>query len=177
MRIRELAALLRFGDELADENSRASSYLLKKDLIPEDSKLYHAFSESLYNFNPDKDSHCIQMGFSLTKNQVQNRYKKGESSIYLLDEIYTRTFKIFQECLYYNRFVSYEYQFHSIIISIEFIDEGFEPFFDTISYRIEEKGYPTLSINNVFEYCGAQLERSNNKLTGDYVHQCVNSSL
>lgn len=96
---------------------------------------------------------------------------------YLLDEIYTRTFKTFQECLYYNRFVSYEYQFHSIIISIEFIDEGFEPFFDTISYRIEEKGYPTLSINNVFEYCGAQLERSNNKLTGDYVHQCVNSSL
>ena len=82
-----------------------------------------------------------------------------------------------RECLYYNRFVSYEYQFHSIIISIEFIDEGFEPFFDTISYRIEEKGYPTLSINNVFEYCGAQLERSNNKLTGDYVHQCVNSSL
>ena len=63
------------------------------------------------------------------------------------------------------------------INSIEFIDEGFEPFFDTISYRIEEKGYPTLSINNVFEYCGAQLERSNNKLTGDYVHQCVNSSL
>jgi hypothetical protein len=45
VRIRELAALLRFGDELADENSRASSYLLKKDLIPEDSKLYHAFSE------------------------------------------------------------------------------------------------------------------------------------
>ena len=34
VRIRELAALLRFGDELADENSRASSYLLKKDLIP-----------------------------------------------------------------------------------------------------------------------------------------------
>ena len=33
VRIRELAALLRFGDELADENSRASSYLLKKDLI------------------------------------------------------------------------------------------------------------------------------------------------
>ena len=105
MRIRELAALLRFGDELADETVVRTSLLAKKGLNNlRICKLYHAFSESLYNFNPDKESHCIQMGFSLTKNQVQNRYKKGESSIYLLDEIYTRTFKTFQECLYYNRF-------------------------------------------------------------------------
>lgn len=168
VRIQELAALLRFGDELADENSRASSYMLEKGLIPEESKLYHAFSESLYNFMPDKESHSIQMGFCLTKQQVQNKYKKENSDIYLLDEIYIRTFKTFQECLYYNRFVNYEHQFHSINIKIEFLDE-FDSFFDPISYRIEEKGYPTLLINNVFEYCGTQLERSANKLTGEYV--------
>lgn len=104
----------------------------------------------------------------MTKQQVQNKYKKENSDIYLLDEIYIRTFKTFQECLYYNRFVNYEHQFHSINIKIEFLDE-FDSFFDPISYRIEEKGYPTLLINNVFEYCGTQLERSANKLTGEYV--------
>lgn len=173
---RELAAFLRFADEMADENSRASNYLLENGLIPEESRLYHSFSASLYNFQPDReDRHTIQMNFSLSSEQVCSTFKKGDTEIYLLDEIYTRTLKTFQESLYYNRFVPFEYQFHTINVTIDFLNEGPEPFFDRISYRIEEKGYPSLSIDNIFEYCANQLERHSNKLTGEYVCNCVNS--
>ena len=47
VRKRLLAALLRFGDELADDYSRASRYMLDAGMIPTDSQIYHRYSDSL----------------------------------------------------------------------------------------------------------------------------------
>lgn len=45
IRLRELAALLRFGDELAEGRQRTSEFMLKNNLIKEGSEIYHKYAE------------------------------------------------------------------------------------------------------------------------------------
>ena len=175
VRMRLLAALLRLGDEMADEASRASAFLYEQDKIVKGSRLFHAFSMSLSSFLPHVDTQEIRMRFNLNKDRCCEVFKKptkdgNEIDTYLLDEIYVRTFKTFHECLYYNRFVSDKLRFNSVSVTIEFYDdENFEPFFDTIGYRLEEKGYPHLQEENVYALCGKDLEKDGAKLNGEFV--------
>lgn len=175
VRMRLLAALLRLGDEMADEASRASAFLFDEGKIVKGSRLFHAFSMSLNSFLPHVDTQEIRMRFNLNKSRCREVFKKptkndGEVDTYLLDEIYERSFKTFHECLYYNRFVSDKLRFNSVNVTIEFYDDdSFEPFFDTIGYRLEEKGYPRLQEENVFVLCGKDLEKDGAKLNGEFV--------
>ena len=175
VRMRLLAALLRLGDEMADEASRASAYLYEQNKIVQGSRLFHAFSMSLSSFLPHVDTQEIRMKFNLNKNRCCEIFKKptkdgGEVDTYLLDEIYVRTFKTFHECLYYNRFVSDKLRFNSVSVTIEFYDDdNFVPFFDTIGYRLAEKGYPRVQEENVYELCGKDLVKDGSKLDGEFV--------
>ena len=175
VRMRLLAALLRLGDEMADEASRASAFLFEQNKIVKGSRLFHAFSMSLNSFLPHVDTQEIGMRFNLNKSRCSEVFKKptkdgGEVDTYLLDEIYERTFKTFRECLYYNRFVSDKLRFNSVSVTIEFYDDdNFIPFFDTIGYRLQEKGYPRLKEENVYALCGKDLEKDGAKLDGEFV--------
>lgn len=174
VRMRLLAALLRLGDEMADEASRASAFLYEQNKIIKGSRLFHAFSISLNSFLPHVDTQEIRMKFNLNKSRCCEIFKKptkeGELDTYLLDEIYVRTLKTFHECLYYNRFVSDKIRLNSVNVTIEFYDdEKFDTFFDAIGYRLEEKGYPRLQEENVYAICGKDLERDGSKLSGEFV--------
>lgn len=174
VRMRMLAALLRIGDEMADEASRASKFLFDENQITEGSRLFHAFSLSLNSFLPYVMSQDVRMKFNLNKNLCNEVFKKptkggGTVDTYLLDEIYERTFKTFHECIYYNRFVPYNIRLNTVSVQIEFYDEeDFEPFFKTIKYRLEEKGYPHLQ-EDIYDLCGIDLEHEGNKLNGEYL--------
>lgn len=178
VRIRMLAALLRLGDEMSDEASRASEFLFDENQLVEGSRLFHAFSISLSSFLPHVHSHDIRLKFNLNRKRCSELFKKttktGNIEIYLLDEIYERTFKTFHECLYYNRFVPEEIRLNTVNVTIEFYDdEDFEPFFPSISYRLEEKGYPHIQEEDVFALCGMDLNRDGNKLNGEYVNNQI----
>ncbi len=174
VRMRLLAALLRLGDEMADEASRASAFLYDENCIVEESRLFHAFSISLSSFLPHVNINEIRMKFNLNKQRCAELYKKptkeGCVDIYLLDEIYERSLKTFRECLYYNRFVPDSIRLNSVNVIIEFYnDEDFDPFFRTIGYRLVEKGYPQLQEKSVFDICGEDLEQNGSKLSGEFV--------
>lgn len=173
VRIRMLAALLRLGDEMADEASRASEFLFDENQIVEGSKLFHAFSISLSSFLPHVHSHDIRMRFNLNRDRCTELFKKptktGYIETYLLDEIYERTFKTFHECLYYNRFVPEDIRLNTVYVAIDFYDDDLDPFFPSISYRLEEKGYPHIQEEDVFALCGMDLNRDGNKLNGEFV--------
>lgn len=174
VRTRLLAALLRFGDELADEYSRASNYRLDENMISLKSKLFHAYSQCLYSFTPRVVSHDVQMKFSLNKVMCTNTFKKGDEDIFLLDEIYCRTTKTFLECMYYNRFVPVEVRLATVSVIISFNDEKTcQEFYKPIQYRIEEKGYPTISEENIFSLCGSDLIRGGKKLNGTFLKEEV----
>lgn len=174
VRMRLLASLLRLGDEMADGASRASSFLYEQNKIVEGSRLFHAFSMSLHTFIPHVDTQEIRMKFNLNKSRCCEVFKKptnnGEVDTYLLDEIYVRTLKTFYECLYYNRFVSDKLRFNSVSVTIEFYDDDdLIPFFDTIGYRLEEKGYPHLQEDNVYVLCSKDLLKDGSRLNGEFV--------
>ena len=181
VRVRLLAALLRLGDEMADDSTRASKFLLNEGLLPvDDSKVFHAFSSCLNSFRPDTESHEVNMKFNLDKKACQEVFSKptktGEKiTILLLDEIYERTLKTYLECLYFNRFVPEEIRFRSVKVKIEFYeDDDFDPFFDTIFYRLEENGYPRM-VDNIFDFCCDDLLRGGQRLDGNYVKRIIES--
>lgn len=170
VRMRLLAALLRLGDEMADEASRASEYLYEEDKVVKESRLFHAFSISLSSFLPHSHGHDVRMKFNLNRKRCYELYKKGDLEVYLLDEIYERTFKTFHECLYYNRFVPDTIRLSTVNVVIDFYDDDdLEPFFPSISYRLEEKGYPRIQEEDVYDLCGSDLCKGGNKLTGEFV--------
>lgn len=179
IKTRMLAALLRLGDEMADETSRASRYLFEENQIIEGSRLFHAFSLSLISFLPHIDSHEVRMKFNLNKDLCNELFKKqnkdGVADVYLLDEIYERTFKTFHECLYYNRFVPDTIRLNTVNVTVDFYDEDFEPFFPSIKYRLEEKGYPHVHEGNIYALCGMDLERDGQKLNGEYVKSKIDT--
>lgn len=180
VRMRMLAALLRLGDEMADEASRASKYLFEENKIVEGSKLFHAFSLSLNSFLPHVDSHEVCMKFNLNKKFCSEVFKKHKKdtiiNTYLLDEIYERTFKTFHECLYYNRFVPDTIRLNTVNVTVEFYDDDFEPFFSSIKYRLEEKGYPHIQEVNIYALCGRDLERDGQKLNGEYIKSKIDDN-
>ena len=181
IRIRMLAALLRLGDEMADEASRASEFLFDENQLIEGSRLFHAFSISLSSFLPHVHSHEIRMKFNLNRKRCSELFKKptksGDVETFLLDEIYERTFKTFHECLYYNRFVPDSIRLNSVNVIIEFYDdEDFDPFYRTIGYRLEEKGYPHVQEESVYELCGKDLEQNGAKLSGEYVKKQISAN-
>ena len=172
IRPRFLAALLRIGDELADESSRASKYLFNKNEIIEGSRLFHAYSLCLESFVPNVDSQQVEMKFNLSK-------KVGDKVVdtYLLDEIYERTMKTFRECLYYNRFVPDTLRLRSVSVLIEFYEaKAYEPYLPPISFRLEEKGYPQIEENDIFKLCKSELHRNGNELRGEFVKNLIENS-
>ena len=178
VRVKLLAALLRLGDELADEYSRASNYRLDEKMISPKSRLFHAYSQCLYSFTPRVVSHDVQMQFSLNKLMCTSTFvkptKEGDKEIYLLDEIYSRTAKTFLECMYYNRFVPVEVRLTTVNVIISFYDEKtYQEFYPSIKYRIEEKGYPSISEDNIFALCGNDLIRDGKELNGTFLKEEV----
>ena len=172
---RLLAALLRLGDELADENSRASSYLLDIEQIPEYSRLFHVFSRCLDTYSAS--SGTINMHFYINKQYATEVFKKKKGSneelVYLIDEIYIRSTKTFTECLYYNRFVPDELRFRTINVNIDFLEDNGEDYYPAISYRLEETGYPSNVSEDIFALVNDQLIRDGNKLTGQYINSIL----
>lgn len=178
VRMRLLAALLRLGDEMADEASRASEFLYDAGKIVEGSRLFHAFSLSLSSFVPHLKSHEVKMKFNLNRKRCNELFKKptnkGLVETYLLDEIYVRTFKTFHECLYYNRFVPDVIRLNTVHVVIDFYDdEDFDPFFPSIVYKLEEKGYPHIQEEDVFALCGNVLSCSGQRLNGEFVKKKI----
>ena len=175
VRPRLLAALLRLGDELADENSRASSYLLDIEQIPEYSRLFHVFSRCLDTYSAS--SGTINMHFYINKQYATEVFKKKKGSneelVYLIDEIYIRSTKTFTECLYYNRFVPDELRFRTINVDIDFLEDNGEDYYPAISYRLEETGYPSNVSEDIFALVNDQLIRDGNKLTGQYINSIL----
>ena len=156
IRQRLLAAILRFADELADDNTRALDIDISK--IPEYSKIYHAYSNSLHTVRIEKedkeDAYFVKLCYFMSIQQAFCSYKKlkRESngniisiSLPLIREIIERTKKMERERRYCSRhFLPYIILKH-IMVEIEIDLGGFEGL-KRIVYTLEETGYPNEDI-------------------------------
>ena len=180
-----LASLLRLGDELAEDNERASNFLIqlneeKKEEEPNylapTSEIYHLYSASIDSCRVDGSEILLELypvDYRLVK-KYPVKTKKGDVEKYLLDEIYDRTFKTFTETLYCNRFLPEGKRINTVRININIVTDNENELIKKISYELKESGYPMMEVNDIFERCQSLKEGSQN-LNGEYIKSLIES--
>ena len=164
-----IASILRLADELADDATRASTFLLEHEKISNESKIYHEYSASLDSCVAKTGTHQIKMNFYLNEGHLSNKYLDVSlNDVFLLDEIYKRTIKTYLECIYCNRFLPEKYRYTTVDVDIyiESTSEHIVP--NPVSFRLMEKGYPELVNKSIFEICGDDLKIEGKILDGNY---------
>lgn len=143
-----LAALLRFGDELADDNTRADIEGLERGTILEGSRIYHRYSQALHTVkierNKENESVELLLCYEFDSAVATQKFRKFDHDKYLLDEIYDRTLKMERERRYCMRYLRPYFSLDRI--KVEIVIQNAEPLkahlSDTIPYTLEESGYP-----------------------------------
>jgi hypothetical protein len=148
---RFLAALLRFADELADDRTRASRFLMGEGKIPASSLIYHKYAHALHSVSVVKDA--VNLKFDLTAEDAMTPIKGDKRTVYLLEEIYARTMKMHRERLYCMRFLRPLIDIDRIDVTIEVFDHGYSQELATISYRLVEAGYPDETKPSIYVLC------------------------
>jgi len=84
-----LASVLRFADEISDDNTRANRFLDDANVIPEKNKLFHAYSFSLSPITIT--GNVIEFRYYINKEYIHNKIPvENTEGIYLYDEILKR---------------------------------------------------------------------------------------
>lgn len=173
-----LSALLRFGDELAEDSTRANRYLLSENKILEGSEIFHAYASALHSVNVDIKGKQVNLLYNIKKDYSINQLQKKDSTKFLLDEIFLRIYKMYIESLYCMRYFPSENKINTLFVKIDFIDDDtFQSYFDTISIKLKENGYPKLHACNIYEICPEDLKyRDNGSITGELVKRIIENT-
>lgn len=168
VRIRLIASILRFADELADDRTRASRFFLKENRIPPLSELHHAYSKSLHTVLIHGSE--IQLAYEFDKATALRKYYKSTNQVYLLDEIFDRTLKMHLERTYCMRFIQHEAMVQlerirvEIKVSSTFDSTKFAETLESFDYSLEEKGYPEKPAKGIVGLCPDLVNRDGQSL-------------
>lgn len=152
VRERLLAAILRFSDELADDQTRAVSTAIENGIIKGASRIYHQYSKSLHTVRvvkqtlseySEKTEFCeICLSYSFDSGLAYEKFDKLGNQIYLIDEIYDRTIKMERERRYCMRFMRRYISLERIHVNIDINDRENSLKSYPVEYVLEERGYP-----------------------------------
>ncbi len=98
IRLQELAAILRFSDELAEGKQRTCSFLIDKKLYKEDSLIYHKYAQ-ITSIYPDRKMGRISITYDIDIPTEFNE-KEQEELKQLLRFTYLRAYKLDEERRY-----------------------------------------------------------------------------
>jgi hypothetical protein len=154
VRAKFLAGILRFADELADDSQRTSTFALQNNAIPEASRLFHKYSASLQSVIIDSKGYAVDLHYDLTRTDAQEEFVKGDTKMYLIDEILHRTVKMHRERTYCMRFLRPTIQIDCINVKINVFrsNKSTDKLF-SIGYRLEDKGYPIMPEQGIYDIC------------------------
>ena len=142
VRVQQLAAILRFADELSDDHTRTSRFLLDNKLIAPESEVYHRFCERLRGVRVDARENVISLRFELNENVAKLKCQKHTDFVYLFDEILTRLTKMHLEHIYCSRFMTPFIHINRIEVSILLCTENYMTVLETIQFVMAPRGYP-----------------------------------
>lgn len=174
-----LAALLRLGDELAEDETRASNFLLEIDKIETTSIIYHLYSSSLNSISLNGNE--ISLVFYLTDKYLNKPFlkqtKKGPMKEYIINEIYERTQKTLLESLYCSRFLPENARFNKVKVKINLLKlENNEEIIPAIGYELKENGYPLLNDGDIYKRCES-LSIQGKKIDGKFVANLIKEQI
>ncbi|MHC0444098.1 HD domain-containing protein [Flavobacterium sp. 3-218] len=170
-----LAALLRLGDELAEDETRASGFLLEIGQIEKTSVIFHLYSASLNSVT--LNSNEISLDFYLTDKYLDRAFEKqtneGIVEEYIINEIYTRTQKTLLESLYCSRFLPENARFNKVKVKINLLKlDSHEEIMPAIGYKLKENGYPFITEEDIYKRCES-LSIMGEKIDGKYVADLI----
>lgn len=181
-----IAALLKFGDELAENSSRADRINTVIDNLPEESKLYHEYALALHSVVPDPVTHQVSMLFQIDENKLKVEFLKKikkkkrlvSQKIFLIDEIYERTLKTHHERLYCMRFMRrYNISFDVIKVAITITLNNSKKI--NQNYILIEGGIGEVNMDEIFRMCPELKERTglvySSKSTTGNLNELANS--
>ena len=132
VRVRELAAILRFADELAEGVQRTSQYMINKGLIQKDSLVFHKYA-SVSEYHIDKGEGRIVLMYNID-------YPLSDISLKdLLEFVYKRILKLDAERRYCKYYASSLQCFLCTEASIKFTVNGDLCDFDLPKISLEDK--------------------------------------
>lgn len=170
IRLRLVASIVRFADELADDRSRADINLLKDRKLPKSSEIYHAYSACLSSVIIKHET--IELHFDINKNYLSEKYGKDDGEIFLIEEIYIRVLKMHHERIYCSRFWKSNLTLDSILVIINFYsDDIHEEVHPEITFTLSEKGYPQ-GTQTIYEMC-PNLKQNGEELNGEYFKKFI----
>lgn len=139
------------ADELADDRSRASRFALQANAIPEPSRIYHQYSQSLHSVTISERE--ITLAFDFPAHVATATFPKDDEATYLLDELFLRTIKMHTERMYCMRFLRPHIRLDEIRVHIEVFDNEYTKHLARISYRLVERGYPSRPNGGIKALC------------------------
>jgi hypothetical protein len=161
VRERLLAALLRFADELADDISRADRFGIEAEKIPDHSKIFHYYSQSLHTVaivgNSQNNELCLELIYDFDSAIAKKKFIRENNEKYLIDEIYDRTIKMEKERRYCMRYLRPYFYLSSIKVNIKITDAKYALISKDISYILEEEGYPDTEIEIRERLAGSEI--------------------
>jgi hypothetical protein len=104
-----LAAITRFADEICEDQSRVSRYLLDNGQINPDSVIFHRYAYCITNVTFDGPDKSVRVSFTVPVEWLFEKLAKptrdGLVDTYLIDEIFFRLNKMNCERHYCSRFI------------------------------------------------------------------------
>jgi hypothetical protein len=146
VRVPLLAAVLRFADELADDHTRTSRFLLESGVIPPKSQIYHTYANRLKEVQIRPADNSILVRFEISTTDTQSKFGKGRKKVYLFDEIINRALKMHNEHVYCSKFFSGRIHIDAINvrvnISSDISTDQFVDVVDQVTFSMQQIGYP-----------------------------------
>lgn len=120
-----IASLIRLFDEISEDHTRSYSYFLENDIIPEESKIHHAYAYSIRSVN--YISNGIEIIYCLNKKNLKEKYilvQEGcRESIYIFDWICRKFAKINNERQYCSSYMWGFLQIEHVVAKIQILDD------------------------------------------------------
>jgi hypothetical protein len=173
VRMRLLAAILRLADELADDPARANRVQLAAGALPAGAEVYHIVADGLHSQMHDATTREIMLSYAFKDPAVfKRKLGKGSGQVHLLDEIFDRSMKTFNEARYCSRFMRPFMEFERVKVDIMIFDDQLMQLHNIV-YTIAEHGYvdqPSSIYQMVPELA---TYRGNGKLTAAHLKRLI----
>ena len=156
VRLRLLAAILRFADEIADDHTRASDFILGRNILYKHNEVFHYYSDRLKQVNVTPGS--IKLVFEINREILCRSYGKGKAEdkyieVNIVDFIFERCVKMHLERIYCMRFTRPCIDIGHINVDIRFYDDRYMNRLDQLSFRLAEAGYPVAYDQSIGSIC------------------------
>ena len=127
-----LASILRFADELSDDNTRVNNLP-----VPTKNEMFHKYCAALSPVS--LSGNTVTMQYYVSVEDVMNKYKIGRKKGYLFQEIRNRLEKCMRELEYCRMFAEGIIRITTLSVQISVVQTSkFEP----LAFRLTLSGYP-----------------------------------